>query len=241
MDHIYFEISRNKAPPELLNNRSNLVVTDRAKLLASSMSFLETQGYFDKGGITIGEVPRPLLTLPFLDFLSCIDLSNDTIVELGAGQSTLYFQERFKAVYSYETSADWVELLKPRLRSNVRLQLETTAIMEACRINLPEHDWLLVDFAGKRTAYIHNMLQSKPTERLPNFIVLDNAEWYRKGAQLLSALGYTEVPFVGLKSSQVFTSVTSLFLKRGCPAFTMLEHINPPYSQSVENSWDVIE
>lgn len=241
MDHVYFEISRSKAPPELLNNPSNLVITDRAKLLASSMSFLETQGYFDKGGITIGDVPRPLLTLPFLDFLSCLDLSNETIVELGAGQSTLYFQERYKAVHSYETSLDWIELLKARLRPNVQLQLETTINLEACRIDLPEHDWLLIDFAGKRTAFIHNLLRSKPTELLPNYIVLDNAEWYRKGAGLLIACGYTEVPFVGLKSSQTFTSVTSLFLKRGCPTFTMLEHINPPYSQSVENIWDVIE
>lgn len=238
MQHSYFEFARDKAPAEVAQHPGNIHLTAAGKLIGVALSVLETQGYFERGGLEFGVTPRPLLTLPFLDFLRTLDLSAATIAELGAGQSTLFFQNVFKSVRSYETDATWLEQLRPRVADNVTLTSATTEQLEALDFDLPETDWLLVDFAGKRTRFLHNLVSLRAAERLPKFIVLDNAEWYRRGASILAAHGYQEIPFVGLKSFQAFVSVTSVFIKPGAALMPSRTPFEVPYARVVDNIWD---
>ncbi|WP_137803480.1 hypothetical protein [Caulobacter sp. 3R27C2-B] len=238
MQHSYFEFARDKAPAEINQHPANIHLTASGKLIGVALSVLETQGYFQRGGLEFDATPRPLLTLPFLDFLRCLDPSAATIAELGAGQSTLFFQAAFKTVVSFETDANWLEQLRPRVASNVSLTAVTTAQLEELDFDLPETEWLLVDFAGKRTRFLHNLVSRRAPEALPQFIVLDNAEWYRRGAAILAAHGYQEIPFVGLKSFQSFVSVTSLFIKSGSFNVSVRTPMDVPYARMIDNTWD---
>jgi len=72
-------------------------------------------------------------------------------------------------------------------------------------------------------------------------IVLDNADWYRNGAQLLSQHGYLELPFYGFKSGQSWISCTSLFIdpKRFAPV-PKAPFYTPAFSKEADNSWDAL-
>jgi hypothetical protein len=56
--------------------------------------------------------------------------------------------------------------------------------------NIAAEVWLLLDFAGKRTAFPNQFRSHVSTSNRPSAIVLDNAGWYRRGAPLLQQYGY---------------------------------------------------
>ncbi len=144
------------------------------------------------------------LTWPFLDFLDHLDLKQSALVELGAGNSTLWFAERFGKVRSFETDPAFHGALAPRVPANVELELTATGALESADITYRNEEWMLVDFAGKRTSFLHHFLAKVRRAEGPSAIVLDNADWYRRGAAILREAGYLEIPFHGFKSGQLW-------------------------------------
>jgi hypothetical protein len=56
-------------------------------------------------------IERPLLTNTFLNFFNKLDLSNSTYLEIGSGNSTIYFSKIFKNVISFEDDLTWFHKL----------------------------------------------------------------------------------------------------------------------------------
>jgi tetratricopeptide (TPR) repeat protein len=183
----------------------------------------------------------PLLTWPFLDFIKTLDLKDIILHELGSGSSTLWFSNVFKCVESYETNKDWYEKLKPLLKSNVILKLSRLEDIYNCSIQFKPSDWLLIDFTGKRTKFIHELVKLSD-EKLPAQLILDNPEWYRNGAKILIDRGYTEIPFFGFKSGEAIIACTSLFiLKKYFKMRALSKFYYPMHSMKIDNSWDTID
>ncbi len=113
---------------------------------------------------------------------------------------------------SFETDPEWYRALAAKVTDNVQLSLIALAELEGAELEYQDEAWLLVDFAGKRTAFLDRFLAKRAASTRPAAIVLDNAEWYRRGAQLLTQQGYLEMPFYGFKSGQSWISCTSLFI-----------------------------
>ena len=204
------------------------------------MKEAKTRGYFLDNSLSQlagGLAQLPLLTWSFLDYLTTRKLDDQNLVELGSGNSTLWFSKKFRSVMSYETNSEWVEELSKYLPSNASLNLVDLERLEQADINLQKTDWLLIDFAGKRTKFIHSMLQKGVQ---PRHVILDNADWYRRGSGLLIESGYTEFPFFGFKSGQEWISCTSIFLL-GTPD-TLKEGIFhvPNNAKVMQNAWDQI-
>lgn len=185
--------------------------------------------------VSDGKSQLPLLTWSFLDYLSTRKLDDQSLVELGSGNSTLWFSKKFQSVQSYETDPRWSYEISKALPSNATVNLVDIQALQSAEINIKQTDWLLIDFAGKRTQFIDSMLRKgiKPAK-----VILDNADWYRNGAALLIEAGYTEIPFFGFKSGQTWISCTSIFLL-GLPdslregAFEVPKNARP-----IKNSWD---
>jgi hypothetical protein len=176
---------------------------------------LHARGFFAENSIArpdLAQHPRPLLTWPFLDFLSTVDVSAIDLVELGAGNSTLAFAGIFRRVTAYENNQAWLDVLAGRLPANASLKYFAGETLDPATVDVQAGDWLLVDFAGKRTRFLKQLLALKRPADLPVAIVLDNSDWYRNGARLLAAAGYAEIPFFGMKSGQTWISCTSLFI-----------------------------
>lgn len=185
--------------------------------------------------VSDGKSQLPLLTWSFLDYLSTRKLDGQRLVELGSGNSTLWFSKKFQSVKSYETDPRWSYEISKALPSNATVNLVDIQALQSAEIDLMHTDWLLIDFAGMRTQFIDAMLKKgiKPAQ-----VILDNADWYRNGATLLIEAGYTEIPFFGFKSGQTWISCTSIFLMGLPNSLKEGTFIVPQNARVMKNGWD---
>ena len=88
--------------------------------------------------------PIPLLTNTFLHWFETQSWRDKTLLELGAGNSTLYFAEHFSSVRSYETDSYWFAKLLEQIPRNVQLE-QAECIREAVSFDPNTFDAVLVD------------------------------------------------------------------------------------------------
>jgi len=241
MIRYYARLNAAQAPKELLNREGVVKLNDFGVQLGFGMSVLRQRQFFqgESGVPPTPELAQPLLTWPFLDFIEHLDLREQTLLELGAGFSTIWLSKRFGKVRSFETNPEWHAAVARNVASNVELSLVDLAQLENAQFDYRAESWLLVDFAGKRTAFLHHFLSQLAADSRPAAIVLDNADWYRRGAALLQQQGYLELPFYGFKSGQCWISCTSLFIDPG--RFAPLQKapfFQPEFAREMHNSWD---
>ncbi len=214
----------------------------RMAFISNEMSY---RGFFSNNNFTqisSGKDQLPLLTWPFLDFMKSISFKLPRLIELGSGNSTLWFANIFEHVISYETNGEWFLQVQKRAPANCGVNLVSEEELLACNLTFEPTDWLLVDFAGRRSQFIKNML-SIERRVLPAVVVLDNADWYRNGADLLRKIGFIEIPFFGFKSGQTHLSCTSIFFSN-IESFRPADNvfISPHFCRvSIENAWDKID
>ena len=240
----YARLNAERADKQLLNRPEVLKLNDFGSQLGFGLSVFEQRQFFRPPGTAEGwspEAPQPLLTWPFLDFVEHLDLGEQSLIELGSGYSTIWFSPRFANVRSFETQTEWYSALKGRVGANVELCLLSPEQLEGAGFDYRGEQWLVVDFAGRRSAFLSHFLASRVGHDRPGAIVLDNAEWYRRGAGLLLQHGYLEIPFYGFKAGQPWLSCTSLFIDPARFAPTQQPRFfMPPFSREMDNAWDEI-
>lgn len=238
MIRYYARLNPNKVEESFLNREEVMRVSDVGAQLGFGISVLQERGLIraDPNALDVRS-PAPLLTWPFLDFMASLDLSHCSLLELGAGNSTLWFAQRFGRVRSLETDPEWLERLRDVVPLTVSLEAVELAALERGAVGYKDETFVLVDFAGRRTRFLERFLAQQ--ERLPPFVVLDNSDWYRNGAAALTRRRYREIPFHGMKSGQSFVSCTSLFLREGAELPKAKEPFHrPAFARRFDNSWD---
>ena len=173
--------------------------------------YFEVMGVFSSmnGELLNGESqPIPLLTSSFLDWFETQRWNSLSLLELGAGGSTLYFSKFFKSVTSYETSQSWFDKLLLKKPNNVNL-IKVDTIFDALKENtknIHSFDVILID-AGENRAKLARWLVN---EGYRGIIFFDNSEWYRKSIEMFLKEGFVEIPFLGLKPIEDWVSCTSI-------------------------------
>ncbi len=239
----YARLNPEKAPKELLTREGVVQLNDFGTQMGFGASVFRERQFFqgEAGAPPTPDTAQPILTWPFLDFLDHLDVRADSLIELGAGYSTLWFAKRFAKVRSFETDPEWHASLSRVVGGNVELSLVPLDQLESAQIEYRGEAWLLVDFAGKRTAFLNHFLNNLAPQGRPSAIVLDNSDWYRQGAALLQAQGYLELPFYGFKSGQAWISCTSLFIDPArFSAGQKAPFFRPAFSRAVDNGWDAL-
>tara|TARA_R100000306_G_C4325318_1_gene117339 strand:+ start:163 stop:687 length:525 start_codon:yes stop_codon:yes gene_type:complete len=160
-------------------------------------------------------IVTPLLTNTFLKFFLNLDLKDKTYLEIGAGNSTIFFSKYFKQVISFEDSHVWYDGINRLKIPNVDLHFFrfNTVFGEETknklRSYLKEADYIIIDNDPRRTtrtAFAHFI----DKHRGPNsIIILDNGE---KNIEALTFLKkkYYCLDFPGKRYDESF-SVTSIF------------------------------
>ena len=227
------------------DNILKIRLSETPKESAFAYNEMSHRGFFIKNNLEQVEnftKQLPMLTWSFLDFIKTLDLKDAILHELGSGNSTIWFSNIFRHVESYETNKDWYDQLKPRLKNNVSLKLTELENIYKCLIQFKTKDWLLIDFSGKRTKFIHKLV-NLPDDKIPAQIILDNSEVYRNGAKILIDRGYIEIPFFGFKSGETVIGCTSLFiLKNYFEINALSKFYYPRFSKIVKkNIWDEID
>ena len=204
------------------------------------ISYFKTLGGFNSSQeklVNVTGEPIPLLTSGFLHWFETINWSHLSFLELGSGNSTLYFSRHFKFVSSFESNQNWYQKLGPMLPKNVNYKYANPILLALKNENLKNHDVILID-AGENRAKIARVISETDFTGL---IFFDNAEWYRHGVSILTKAGYTEIPFFGIKPVTNYVSCTSILVKPDSIAkwFTSDWLRQPALSTTLMyNSWD---
>jgi hypothetical protein len=153
----------------------------------------------------------PWFTYPAVELLKSWDLSDKSVLEYGAGYSTLFWASRTRQVLSIEHNEEWHKKIARLVPSNVDLQLRTLD-------QYPEvegsFDIIVNDgYARERTRY-RCAKASLPHLNSGGFIILDNSDWLPATCFYLREKGLIQMDFSGFVAGNPHTQTTSFFLTR---------------------------
>lgn len=100
--------------------------------------------------------PLPWYTYPMIDLLSAKDFRGRTVLEFGAGYSTLWWASRADFVLSFEGDKAWYERLRPLVPPNVTLILVSEDLRGADKyIGTKHFDVVIIDGLDRlKAAYL---------------------------------------------------------------------------------------
>ena len=160
--------------------------------------------------LTIKELP--LLTHDFIDFFSKQELKDKTLVEIGAGESTLYWEKKFNKVISYEHNSFYFNKIKKTLKKKTtELNLFNLDIFSNKKFleNIKKADYIIIDNNPKYISrYNFSLCVAKHKKKFSS-IILDNGLWNLDAYNYLRNNFFVK-DFPGLNKNKELT-VTSIF------------------------------
>ena len=149
----------------------------------------------------------PLLPDTFLKFFLSLNLNDKTYLEIGSGNSTVFFSKHFKNIISFEDSMVWFDKLDVLKIPNVNLQFfKSEVVFEDC---VHCTDFIMIDnnpISTTRTKFAKFIDEHKTPESI---IILDNGEKHMEAMTFLKSKYYC-LDFPGERYDGSF-SVTSIF------------------------------
>ncbi len=178
---------------------------------------------FKMAAVSRSGAPLPWYTYPAIDFLRYRSYENRTVLEFGAGQSTLWWAHRAARVLALEGDVSWAEKLRPNLPSNVELALvpmeNPSVCTEAVNRTLDANRDTQFDVVVIDGLWREQMIDiAARVVKETGFIVCDNAEGYGIFEGFKNRDFY-RVDFFGNAPSVVLPHCTSIFFRRGSFVF----------------------
>jgi hypothetical protein len=165
--------------------------------------------------------PLPWYTYPCIEFLKFRNYANKTILEFGAGQSTMWWAQRASRVISLEADKLWLQKLQLEVPSNVDLYLIPDSDSSSCvnavnailsKSSIAKFDVVIID--GVWRWHMIEIASQVVTE--DGMIICDNAEGYGF-CEGFRHRGFRRVDFFGNAPGVVLQHCTSIFF--GCSSF----------------------
>jgi hypothetical protein len=170
--------------------------------------------------------PLPWYTYPAIDFLSGVDFSGQSVLEFGAGQSTLWWAERAARVFSVEQDGPWFEAVLKAIKSKLNVEVHLTESSEFAATPLGRIFDVIVIDGGDRFLCAQAALKML---QAGGVIVLDNSEgfWGAAGSypiiDLFEREGFMRVDFYGFAPGVSKRHCTSLFFRQDARIFRDLK------------------
>jgi len=176
----------------------------------------------DKGG-----EPLPWYTYPAIHFLQCKDFKNCTVLEFGAGQSTLWWSKRATQVLSFEGDLEWYTYVERHVPPNVKIVYvpQDLAGIESHLRDL-SFDVIIVDGMDRLRASRIARDVVKPG----GVVIVDNSDAYGEPegtypiVDVFRSTGFSRVDFYGHHPGVIVPGCTSLFFKHDCFLLTSGEN-----------------
>lgn len=162
--------------------------------------------------------PIPWYTYPAIDFLRQLDLSEKTVFEYGAGNSTLFWAARAARVVSVEDDERWSERLKSAVPANCTIVEEPDLQRYAQVIDAyPEgFDIIVVDGPARGGTRLRCARAALTHLKAGGMIILDNSDWLPDSARVLRQGDLLQVDMSGFIPIGDHTQTTSFFFDRQC-------------------------
>ena len=236
-------------PPaeRLLKSNCNVFgVSQEAAYLLSITEILNRQlGYglsLRRGVSVLGDGrPIPLISYGLTEYLLSLDLSRFDVLELGGGQSTLFWSSKARSVCTLEHDAQWIsrdpvreaQQLPDRPGRARRLSREDSRI---CQTNMTLSPLIVRPIAMSARSPLAASFGRR------GMIVLDSPEWFPNTAAYLRSLDLIQVDFPDFRPLHHYRCITSIFLHPAFrPAIANGAFPPPPIGGkdiAAVNSWD---
>tara|TARA_R100000541_G_scaffold4223_1_gene11584 strand:+ start:746 stop:1294 length:549 start_codon:yes stop_codon:yes gene_type:complete len=156
----------------------------------------------------------PRLTTSFISYLKTIDLKNKTLLELGSGDSTIYFSKIFKKTISYENNTEYLNTIKKLKLKNVNLFClkKETGKQKRFIKHAEKADLIIIDNDAEYISRLYFAKLFYNNKNIKAQIVLDNGTWNFDAYMFLKENYYCR-DFPGVNKANENT-VTSLFFKK---------------------------
>lgn len=163
----------------------------------------------------------PKLTFEFLNYLNKVDTTNLTLLELGSGDSSIYWSKLFKKIVSYENDLLFLkkfkELKKEQLSAINNLEFieysgDLLFVKPEFRKHVETADFILIDNSNTTLQRLHFCLYITLYKKEQSQIILDNGTWNNSAYDFMFK-NFFCIDFPG-KNENNEDTVTSLFFKR---------------------------
>jgi len=153
---------------------------------------------------------KPLLTKPFLDYLTKVKTNNKTLLEIGSGNSTVFFENIFRKVISLEDNQIWYDKVFKKCKKADLIMFNQKNIYPTLNdcLNRRPH-YILIDNDPTNISRLDLAEFVHLNKDYGSMIILDNGEKNLEAYSLLKS-NYYCLDFVGQRYDKK-TSVTSLF------------------------------
>jgi hypothetical protein len=154
----------------------------------------------------------PLLTDSFLDYFVSHKLQDKILVEIGAGDSTIFWGKHFNKVISYESDGRYFDYLKEKInKDNTELILFDNNIFEDSKFlaNIKIADYIIIDNNPMHIDRYYFCRYAKENKKESCPIILDNGTWNLWAYQYLQHYFFC-MDFPGVNKADELT-VTSMF------------------------------
>jgi len=211
--HQLAKFARKGMPPSIFAGLRNV-----ATALFTPIAFSYQTGHFRsslkaKALDNFGQ-PLPWYTYPAIDFLRNKQTLGKSVLEFGAGQSTLWWAQRVQSVVAIEDNKSWFAHLLGRVPANVQLILTDKDASNIEPLKESAFDLIVIDG-------LNRFLCAQKAIALLNeggAIILDNSDGNRGYPiiNLFRANGFSRIDFYGYAPGVILPACTSLFFKNDC-------------------------
>ena len=168
----------------------------------------------------MGKQYLPGMTFKFLEYFNKFNFKDKICLEIGSGDSTIYWSYHFKKVISYEHDLEWIKKIKKEYETIQRYNIKLIHydkdifINEKFKKNISEADCIIIDndpYFIKRDEFC---FFTKLYRKKDSLIVLDNGTWNLHAYDYMQRNFFSkDFPGAEFKNENNKKTVTTLFFE----------------------------
>ena len=142
--------------------------------------------------------------------MSTKDLTDKTLIEIGAGESTLYWEGRFKKIISYESNKDYYDYVAQNIKidsTEIHRFDRTILGKSSFKKHIQIADYILIDNDQRIIPRVQFVKFAKVYKKESCSIILDNGTWHIDAYQYLLDHFFVK-DFAGLNRDNEYTVTT---------------------------------
>jgi hypothetical protein len=162
--------------------------------------------------VNSNDQPIPWFTYPAIDFLEPRVGPNWSVLEWGAGNSTLWWAKRARWVISIEHDPAWHQMISASAPVNSTISLATNETDYVSATDSPERFDVIVIDGEHRNSCARRAVELAGPQTI---IIFDNSDRQavRDGLHFLDQSGWKRIDFFGLLPAYCYRTCTTVFFK----------------------------